>query len=86
VISGLQAQTRTPTELNFFLPFRDNKKVYYRMTVTSDTWILDPEYQMQIDLKQISVQGDRLDFTELLDLHPLPRSVLGNQAFQELYP
>jgi len=31
-------------EINFFIPFRDSKVTYYRMSVVSDTWITDPEY------------------------------------------
>ena len=31
-------------EMNFFLPFRDSKVLFYKMSVVSDTWITDPEY------------------------------------------
>ena len=73
-------------EINFFIPFRDSKVTYYRMSVVSDTWITDPEYQVQINLKDIYIKGEKNDFTELLDLNPLPTKVLHDEAFENLYP
>jgi len=31
------------SEINFFLPMRDDTKAKYRLIITSDTWIMEPE-------------------------------------------
>jgi len=43
VISSKQVFEKTDIEQNFFLPFRDFKTTYYRLIVTSDQWIMEPE-------------------------------------------
>lgn len=74
-------------EINFFLPYRDSKVSYYRMTVTSDVWITAQEYQEYINLKNIiDIKGEKMDFTELLDLQPLPVAALHDPHFEKLYP
>lgn len=54
-ISAKQQYHKQEIDINFFLPFRDSKATYYRMTITSNSWIVDPEYQVQVDLRDVYI-------------------------------
>lgn len=71
-------------QTSFFIPFRDNKTKLYNLKVMSDFWI-DAEFHDQIDLSDIVMNNESGGFTELLDLQPLPTSVLNNEGYAGLY-
>ena len=52
--------------------------------MTSDRWI-DSEVQIEIDLKDVKIDTDRMDYTKLLDIHPLPKTALKNPLFESIY-
>ncbi|CAD8152858.1 unnamed protein product [Paramecium pentaurelia] len=73
-------------QLSFYVPFNSKCKNYY-LTIQSDRWVMLDEEQttIQIDLSNAFMQDDQIDFTELLDLQPLPISALNNIEFEQLY-
>ena len=52
--------------------------------MTSDRWI-DSEEHIEIDLKDVKIDTDRMDYTKLLDIHPLPKTALKNLLFESIY-
>lgn len=54
-------------QISFFVPF--NSKInQYHLSVTSDRWIMREDIYEPIELKNIQMEEDQVDFTELLDL------------------
>lgn len=84
-ISQQQVFSETPTEISFFVPFRDSKSPYYRLLVHHDTWVNQPETEVQINLENIIFHGEKMEYTELLDLHPLPLAALNNPRLEKIY-
>lgn len=70
-------------ELSFFIPLKEKIEAY-SMYVMSDRFV-NCDVTMDLDLKEISIHTERMEYTELLDLRPLKISVLNNPAFERLY-
>jgi activating signal cointegrator complex subunit 3 len=79
----LKAGLDNPVETSFFVPFRENSG-YYGLHVVSDRFV-DADSYAEIDLSEIEVHTERMEYTNLLNLRPLPISVLNNPKFEELY-
>ncbi len=47
--------------------------------------MLEPDYREQIDLSEMALQTDCAEYTNLLNLDPLPVSALSNEKYESLY-
>ena len=84
-IGQRHVEEELPVEITFFVPYSRNVNEY-RLTVTSDRWVMREEFQETMDLSGIVLEDELVDFTDLLDLQPLPTRVLGKVEYESLYP
>lgn len=70
-------------EVSFFIPFREGRQ-YYNLNIISDRFV-DADTNMEIDQTEIETHTERMEYTNLLNLRPLPVSVLNNEKFEQLY-
>ena len=82
-LTHLKAGQDNPVEASFFVPFRENSG-FYGLHVISDRFV-DADCYAEIDLSEIEVHTERMEYTNLLNLRPLPISVLNNPKYEELY-
>jgi len=73
----------SPIELSFFLPFKGSSSEYM-MYIMSDRFP-EADSEIELDLKEIVVHSEEMEYTDLLNLRPLNVSVLGDQRFSDLY-
>ena len=58
---------RVPVEITFFVPYTKKSDVYI-LTVVSDRWFMREEWSERLNLEDLIVEQDLVDFTDLLDL------------------
>ena len=73
----------TPVELSFFLPFK-GPKYNYSMIFMSDRFV-GADKEIQLDLSEVVIHSEKMEYTDLLNLRPLPVSTLNNKAFEAMY-
>ena len=70
--------------ITFAIPISEPLPSQYIVRVINDSW-LGSEASMPISFKRMILPGAMAAHTELLDLDPLPLSVLRNDIFERLY-
>eukprot|EP00898_Chlorokybus_atmophyticus_P000832 jgi/Chlat1/174/Chrsp1S03247 len=70
--------------LAFTIPVFEPLPPQYFIRVVSDTW-LGSETILPVSFQGLILPERHPPHTELLDLHPLPKTALGNETFQSLY-
>jgi activating signal cointegrator complex subunit 3 len=83
-ISKKNVLEKYPIDINFFIPYKNTSNKKYLLVVTSDRWV-DSEELIEINLSDLKIDVDRMDYTKLLDLHPLPKTALKNSEFESIY-
>ncbi len=69
---------------NIYIPFKDEMK-QLRVLVKSDRWISDPEFEYTyISLDELGIKMDKMAFTPLLRLQPLPVTAIP-EKYRALY-
>jgi len=72
-----------PVELSFYLPFKGGKRDYV-MTILSERFV-GVDKEIEIDLSNVMVHSEKTEYTDLLNLRPLPISTLHNKDFEGLF-
>jgi activating signal cointegrator complex subunit 3 len=72
-----------PTELSFFVPFKE-KAESYMCYIMSDRFV-GADYEFELVLKDIMIHTEKMEYTDLLDLRPLRISVLNNPDFESIF-
>ena len=73
----------SPVEISFFLPFKENAESY-NVYIMSDRFV-GADVEVELNLKEVMIHTEKMEYTDLLDLQPLPVSILNNPAFERLY-
>jgi activating signal cointegrator complex subunit 3 len=71
-------------DVHFFVPIREHVEKY-TIKVMSDHFV-DSDSYSEIPLADLKVKTDRMEYTELLNLNPLPILALRNKSFVESFP
>lgn len=72
-----------PVEVSFFVPFKE-KAESYNLYLMSDRFV-GADVEVELNLKEVMIHTEKMEYTDLLDLQPLPVSILNNPAFERLY-
>jgi len=72
-------------DVTFFVPYNRKKGEIYYLTITSDRWFMREEFEERLPLDDIVMEEDHVDFTDLLDLNPLPTRTLGRIEYESLF-
>jgi activating signal cointegrator complex subunit 3 len=73
----------TPVEISFYLPFKGGKRNYV-MSILSDRFV-GADKEVDLDLSDIMIYTEKMEYTDLLNLRPLPIATLHNAEFEEMY-
>ena len=73
----------SPVELSFFVPFKE-KAESYMVYIMSDRFV-GADTELELDLKEVMIHTEKMEYTDLLDLQPLKIATLNNPAFERLY-
>lgn len=71
-------------KITFAIPVSEPLPSHYIIRVINDSW-LGSEASLPISFKSLILPGVVASHTELLDLDPLPVTVLKNEVYQCLY-
>jgi replicative superfamily II helicase len=72
-----------PVEFSFFVPFKE-KAECYMIYIMSDRFV-GADTEIELDLKDVMIHTEKMEYTDLLDLQPLKIATLNNPAFERLY-
>ncbi|KFG46102.1 putative activating signal cointegrator 1 complex subunit 3, partial [Toxoplasma gondii GAB2-2007-GAL-DOM2] len=75
---------REAREVSFALPLHEPTSTQFQVLVISDRWV-GVSFQHLFSVRHCLLPDKRQAHTELLDLHPLPRTALNNPEFEALY-
>lgn len=73
----------SPIELSFFLPFKGTD-YDYKMIIMSDRFV-GCDKEITLDLSEVMIHTEKMEYTDLLNLRPLPISTLNNKDFEDIY-
>jgi activating signal cointegrator complex subunit 3 len=79
----LKEKKPMPLEISFFVPFKE-KAESYTVYIMSDRFV-GADFEVELNLKDVMIHTEKMEYTDLLDLQPLPVSILNNPAFERLY-
>ncbi|CAD5122095.1 DgyrCDS10545 [Dimorphilus gyrociliatus] len=86
LVSKKQAKTREEQTLVFTIPInQDPLPSQYVLRCISDRW-LGSDNSQAVSFKHLILPDHHLPHTALLDLHPLPKTVLKDKNLEALYP
>ena len=74
----------SPQKLNFSIPLIDKENMSYIVRMISDNWI-GAEGTDFISVKGVILPQDHLPHTQLLDLQPLPTSIIPNPEYKDYF-
>ena len=74
---------KSVVEHKFFVPLRTSAN-YYTVKIMSDRFV-DADMYCEINLDNLKLNYEKMDYTDLLDLRPLRISALKNSDFEKLY-
>ena len=72
-----------PVEVSFFVPYKENTQAY-NVYIMSDRFV-GADLEFELNLKDVMIHTEKMEYTNLLDLTPLRISTLNNPAFERLY-
>lgn len=72
-----------PIEVSFFLPFK-GKESEYTLYILSDRFP-EADFERRLDMSEVVVHTEKMEYTDLLDLRPLSISTLNHKPFEDLY-
>ena len=83
LVDGPSTRLNPYLEHSFFVPLRDSSS-FYTVKVMSNNYI-DCDAYCEINLKEIALDFEEIEYTPLLDLRPLKISTIQNPQFEKLY-
>ena len=73
-----------PIDLELTIPVFESEPSQYFIRIVSDSWV-GPEMLLPVSFRHLTLPEHEMPYTDLLDLTPLPTTVLNNDKFEQLY-
>jgi activating signal cointegrator complex subunit 3 len=70
-------------DISFFVPFKERAEAY-SVYIMSDRFV-GADIELELNLKEVMIHTEKMEYTDLLDLRPLKVSTLNNPLFERLY-